>query len=78
MGGQHGALWALPCVPLMTEPPLWCEGPSPEQPEGLCPERGATVGLALPSPGCPCSILSVGVQTSLGNGGWHSPVNKDQ
>ena len=68
-GGRHGAQQALSRVSQMTEPPSRCEGPSPEQPKGLCPERRAAEGLALPSPGCPCSLLSVRVQTSLGNGG---------
>ena len=68
-GGWHGAQQALSRASQMTEPPSRCEGPSPEQPEGLCPERRATGVLALPSPGCPCSLLSVCVQTSVGNGG---------
>ena len=43
----------------MTEPPSRCEGPSPEQPKGLCPERRAAGGwpshpLAAPARSCLC------------------------
>ena len=69
-GGQYGALQALFCVSLMTVLPLWCEGPSPRTAQGPVPrEESHGGGLALLSPGCPYSLLSVGVQTSLGNGG---------
>ena len=58
-GGRHGAQQALLHASQMTEAPLRCEGPSPEQPEGLCPERRATGGwpsrpLAAPAHSCLC------------------------
>ena len=59
VGGRHGAQQALSRASQMTEPPVRCEGPSPEQPEGLCPERRATGGwpsrpLAAPARSCLC------------------------
>ena len=59
VGGRHGAQQAFSPVSQMTEPPLRCEGPSPEQPEGLCPERRAMGGwpsrpLAAPAHSCLC------------------------
>ena len=53
MGGRHGAQQALSRVSQMTEPPVRCEGPSPEQPEGLCPERRARP-LVAPAHSCLC------------------------
>ena len=69
-GGRHGAQEELSRASLMAEPPLRCEGLSPRTARVPVPRgesRGA--GLALQSPGCPCSLLSVRVQTSLEHGG---------
>lgn len=45
-------------------------GAVPQDSPSACAPGGECGGLALPSPGCPCSLLSVGAQTSLETEGW--------
>ena len=58
-GGRHGPQQALSRASLMAEPPLRCEGLSPEQPECLCPERRAG------GRGWPSSPLAAPARSSL-------------
>ena len=67
-GGRHGAQQALSRAS-MAEAPLRSEGLSPRTAQVPVPREESRGGLALQSPGCPCSLLSVRVQTSLEHGG---------
>ena len=66
-GGRPGAQQALSGASLTEEPLLRFEGLFPGTAQVPVPreESGGWGGLALQSPGCPRSLLSVRVQTSL-------------
>ena len=64
----RGPVGTLPCVS-DDRATLVVRGAITRTAQGPVPREESRGGLGLPSPGCPCSLLSVGIQTSLGNGG---------
>ena len=77
-GGRDGAPWALSRVSLMTEPHLWCEGPSPRTARGPVPREESRRGagppvswLTLLAPVCGCSDQP-GKWRAGSLRGWHS------